>query len=89
LTTLYEGISTTVISGRSADFIKPLRNHHLYAKASLYVLFVFSGYTLLLRLFRNPKQALSRLLPLNGGIKSAKRKGFKGRGIQGILTLDL
>jgi hypothetical protein len=39
--------------------------------------------------FGNPKQALSRLLPLNGGIKSAKRKGFKGRGIQGILTLDL
>ena len=35
-----------VISGSSADFIKPLRNHPPYAKASLYVFIVFAGFTL-------------------------------------------
>jgi hypothetical protein len=35
-----------VISGSSADFIKPLRNHLGYAKASLYVFIVFLGLTL-------------------------------------------
>ena len=34
-----------VISSCLADFIEPLRNHHFYAKASLYVFIVLIGYT--------------------------------------------